>query len=157
METFNNSIGRKTEEFGLLGILHLLQSKIAKTANKWITKKDIDLKAEQIPVMMVISKNPNITQQEIANILERDKSSVFRTINSLTNKKLISITKDPNNGRQNFVNITEKGEQLIGEIEVELINFETSFIEKLTPQNYDLLIQNLEDCNLLINDLYNDI
>lgn len=156
MEHFNQTIGRAKEEIGLLGLLHLLQSKIAKSANKWITQKEIELKAEQIPVIMIISKNKNITQQEIANQLERDKSSIFRTINSLSSKGLISISKDPDNGRQNFVNMTKKGEELMVEIQKEICEFETTFIEKLTPTNYSLLLKNLNDCNLLLNELNND-
>ena len=67
------------------------------------------IKREQFPVFMVLYENPSMTQQEIANMLLRDKSSVQRTISSFEQKGLVTISHSETDKRTNIVSLTEEG------------------------------------------------
>lgn len=70
------------------------------------------IKRDQFPVFMVLYENPSMTQQEIANMLLRDKSSVQRTISSFEKKGLVTISHSETDKRTNIVSLTAAGIQI---------------------------------------------
>ena len=66
----------------------------------------------EVHMVTRIEENPGITASRIAEDTLRTKSAVSQMIAKLEAKGLVYREKDPNNGKQNFLYVTEKGSQL---------------------------------------------
>lgn len=83
------------------------------------------LTIEQFGLLYAINmKNEDVIQQDMANIMGKDKSAIYRVIDSLEEKELVRRVVDKNDRRKNFLMVTKKGEAVIEqylEIEYKLI------------------------------------
>jgi MarR family transcriptional regulator, transcriptional regulator for hemolysin len=83
------------------------------------------LTIEQFGLLHAINmKNEDVIQQDMADIMGKDKSSIYRVIDSLEEKELVRRVVDKNDRRKNFLMVTKKGEAIIEqylEIEFKLI------------------------------------
>ena len=66
----------------------------------------------EVHMVTRIEENPGITASKIAEETLRTKSAVSQMIAKLEAKELVYRKKDPNNGKQHFLYVTEKGNQL---------------------------------------------
>ena len=66
----------------------------------------------EVHMVTRIEENPGITASRIAEDSLRTKSAVSQMIAKLEAKGLVYREKDPNNGKQHFLYVTEKGNQL---------------------------------------------
>lgn len=66
----------------------------------------------EVHLVTRIEENPGITASKIAEDTLRTKSAVSQMIAKLEAKGLVYREKDPNNGKQYFLNVTEKGRHL---------------------------------------------
>lgn len=69
----------------------------------------IDITIEQFKVMVVLWKEKSSTQQNIADFVGKDKTSVTRLIAGLEKRSLIKRTSDKNDKRCNLVTLTAQG------------------------------------------------
>ena len=87
---------------------------------------EIKLTIEQFGLLHAINmKNEDVIQQDMADIMGKDKSAIYRVIDSLEEKELVRRVVDKNDRRKNFLMVTKKGETVIEqylEIEFKLIN-----------------------------------
>lgn len=72
----------------------------------------MDLTLSQFLVLNSVVQNPNITQIQIANFLEVTQAAVSRQIEVLKNKKLISISENPENRREHLLFPTSLGKEI---------------------------------------------
>ncbi len=89
--------------------MHRIHTIIFRVANRKIKEASVPVKMEQLPILMFVHLRGPISQQEIANALQRDKSSIQRTINALLKKGLIQVGKDPNDKRKKIVGVSTTG------------------------------------------------
>ena len=66
----------------------------------------------EVHMVSRIEENPGITASRIAEETLRTKSAVSQMIAKLEAKGLVYRVKDPNNGKQHFLYVTEKGKEL---------------------------------------------
>lgn len=78
--------------------------------------KALNIKGKQIPCLMVISKHPGITQDDIVRLFQIDKGFIARIVRELEDDRLIYRTIDPDNRRKYNIFLTENGENLIPKI-----------------------------------------
>ena len=87
---------------------------------------EIKLTIEQFGLLHAINmKNVDVIQQDMAEIMGKDKSAIYRVIDSLEEKELVRRVVDKNDRRKNFLMVTKKGEAVIEqylEIEYKLMN-----------------------------------
>jgi DNA-binding MarR family transcriptional regulator len=69
----------------------------------------IDMTIEQFKVMVVLWKEKSSTQQNIADFVGKDKTSVTRLITGLEKRSLIQRTSDKSDKRCNLVTLTAQG------------------------------------------------
>lgn len=69
----------------------------------------IDMTIEQFKVMVVLWKEKSSTQQNIADFVGKDKTSVTRLIAGLEKRSLIQRTCDKSDKRCNLVTLTSQG------------------------------------------------
>ena len=72
------------------------------------------LTIEQFGLLHAINmKNEDVIQQDMADIMGKDKSAIYRVIDSLEEKELVRRVVDKNDRRKNFLMVTKKGEAVI--------------------------------------------
>ena len=87
---------------------------------------DIKLTIEQFGLLFCISrKKEEVVQQDMANFMGKDKSSILRLIDSLEEQKLVKREVDSNDRRRNWLLVTALGHDVIKHylsIEFELLD-----------------------------------
>lgn len=93
--------------------LGCLTNHAAHTARTFLTRQlalnGIDMTIEQFKVMVVLWKEKRSTQQNIADFVGKDKTSVTRLIAGLEKRSLIERVTDETDKRCNLVTLTPQG------------------------------------------------
>ena len=79
--------------------------------------KELGLSSGQFHVLMVLADQQGITQDFLAGSLLIDKGTVARAVNILEKNGIVRRITDENNRRAVLVYLTEKGEELVPEVE----------------------------------------
>lgn len=104
----------------LLGVA-LTSKEIQFAFKKYVSNLSVDIPVESLGILLAIHHfDTDVIQQEIAEVVKKDKSSVLRQIDTLEKKNLVQRVVDPNDRRRNIVKITENGVKLIDEINIKL-------------------------------------
>lgn len=96
--------------------------------------------SEQFVVLDTIYSNENIYQQQLSEILSKDKSNTTRIIAVLLEKGLISKDMSKSNNRLvNVLNITPKGKELIDSYMPPIKNMIKEICKNITDEEIDML------------------
>lgn len=122
--------------------LGCLTNHAAHTARNFLTRQlalnGIDITIEQFKVMVVLWKEKSSTQQNIADFVGKDKTSITRLIAGLEKRSLIQRVTDKTDKRCNLVTLTDQG-----------IALEKPTMEVLTEAN-QLIHRNIDPDELAI-------
>jgi DNA-binding MarR family transcriptional regulator len=66
--------------------------------------------------LLIVSENPNITQVEAANIQRVDRTTMGQLIDLLEDNQLLKRNKNPSDRRAYCLQLTSKGEEVIGSL-----------------------------------------
>ena len=84
--------------------------------NQYINGLDLGVTAEQFLVLDTIDSRNDICQQDVADLLAKDKSNIKRIIEILESKGLVTrIIGKKNNRLVNYLAVTDDGKKLIHE------------------------------------------
>lgn len=100
---------------------------------------------EQIPVLFTLYTSGDLSQQEIANRTERDKSSIQRTIRLLEEKGLVVVQQDQFDKRKNIVHITAEGKCLTSKMRKILIEAENEVFSVVNEDDRKDFFRILQD------------
>ena len=93
-------------------------------------------------------KNEDVIQQDMADIMGKDKSAIYRVIDSLEEKELVRRVVDKNDRRKNFLMVTKKGEAVIEqylEIEYKLINELEEGLSETDIETFYRVVNNIKN------------
>lgn len=131
--------------------MHRIHIVMFRLANKYFIQEHFPIKSEQFPVLISIYKCGFCSQQEIADVICRDKSSVQRTILTLEKKGLVTITPSEKDKRKNVVSTTEEGKrvalklkEVIRKVEEEIMEIFDAEIKVNHIQSLKVIADNLE-------------
>ncbi|SFM31096.1 MarR family winged helix-turn-helix transcriptional regulator [Methanolobus profundi] len=99
--------------------------------------KELGLSSGQFHVLMVLADQQGITQDFLAGSLLIDKGTVARAVNILEKNGIVRRIPDENNRRAVLVYLTEKGEELIPEVEKIDREWEEAVLRDLTEEEKD--------------------
>ncbi|UHG92012.1 MarR family winged helix-turn-helix transcriptional regulator [Spirosoma oryzicola] len=104
--------------FTITHVGHLM----GKKANRELVRSGFRLQLEQLPILFVIyfSGDSLLSQQEIANLLHKDKSGIQRSVRTLERDGYLRIVADEVDRRKNLIRLTPAG-QLVVEKVIETI------------------------------------
>lgn len=88
-----------------------------KLAQKNITTVVKDITVDQCLVLMILNKNENISQNELANLVFKDSASITRMIELMVKKEYLNRTIHEGDRRKFNLEITQKGIKTIELIE----------------------------------------
>ncbi|GAB3916716.1 MarR family winged helix-turn-helix transcriptional regulator [Larkinella terrae] len=150
-----NSI--KERIFAMMGSLVLFNVNqvshlFAKKANRDLAKAGSSLQLEQLPVLFVVNCSPEglLSQQDIANILQKDKSGIQRSIRTLERDGYLRITPDSIDRRKNLIQLTPAGKMIIEKIVNTAKKLDEEVTSQLTPEEVETLVRLLRKVMALI-------
>ncbi len=99
--------------------------------------KEINLTNGLLTVLLSIFRNDELnssemTQQDIARILSMNDGTIARALRKLEDKDLIQRKPNPENRRQNFINLTKKGYKIANDFKNLDRNWEKEVFTHLT-------------------------
>lgn len=146
MESSNecSALLQKRDE-SLVFQFHHIHNIMFRLANQMLEESAIDLKMKQIPILITLFWLEDQSQQEVADRLRRDKSSVLRTVKGLQGKGLVEIKKDKEDGRRKVLVLTGKGRQTTLQINALIREIETKIFHAFTDRPKDEFIQLLKE------------
>ena len=77
-----------------------------------LREHNIDLTFEMLQVLMHLWDRDGVNQQELANLLLKDKASLVYLIDNLSKRKLVRRTEDGNDRRNKMITLMPEGERL---------------------------------------------
>lgn len=88
---------------------------MAKKANRELARLGFTLQIEQFPVLFITYFAPDdlLSQQEIANMLQKDKSGIQRSIRTLERDGYLRVVSDSIDRRKNLIRLTPAGRMVI--------------------------------------------
>ncbi len=91
---------------------------LVKSINTDFASLNSEITFEQMGLLYYISKNDdkNIIQQDIADLMNKTKSAVLRTLDILEQKKFLKRGAMPNDRRKNVIQLTDKGWKVINKM-----------------------------------------
>lgn len=113
-------------------------------------EEGINLTIEQFFILNILDNEDGLILQELAEILDRDKSAVLRHIDGLEKNHFVSRVKDDEDKRRKLLLITKPGmkvlekaravdQQLDEEINCEIKNIETKKFKDALASMYNFL------------------
>lgn len=92
--------------------INIINCSLIKYFAKELTKNDINLTPEQYLVMDILWDEEMLSQQAIADIIQKDKNSVTKFIDSLEKKGLVYRSVNKKDRRVNNIMVSEEGMKL---------------------------------------------
>lgn len=74
-----------------------------------LREQNIDLTVEMLQVLIHLWKKEGINQQELANLLHKDKANMTYLIDNLSKRNLVQRSEDPVDRRNNLITLTPEG------------------------------------------------
>jgi DNA-binding MarR family transcriptional regulator len=121
-----------------------LKKAIFRRSNQLLNEVGINLKFDQLPFILILQKNPMLSQRELAEIILRDKSSVLRSISALEKKKLLLIEQDHSDKRRNNISLTEQGIQLAVTVRALMKKAENEVLSVFTTEERKVALNTLK-------------
>jgi DNA-binding MarR family transcriptional regulator len=123
--------------------IHRMQKAFFRHSNHLMQQSGIDLQVEQFPVLMTIHAMKKISQQEIANIIMRDKSSVLRSVVALQKKGLLYIRQDDADKRRHIISLSLHGVALAKKTKLLIRKAETEAFAAFSLAERSLALQSV--------------
>ncbi len=86
---------------------------IIRNLDKRFTNEDVDLTIEQYFILNILDNEEGLILQDLAEIVDRDKSAVLRHIDSLEEKHFVTRVTDKEDKRRKLLLVTKPGMQML--------------------------------------------
>ncbi|MCF0038642.1 MarR family winged helix-turn-helix transcriptional regulator [Dyadobacter fanqingshengii] len=108
---------------------------VFKKMNAQLVQEGIPVLAEQLPILMVVYFQEHaMTQQDIANLLQKDKAGIQRSVQTLHKDGFLKIESDIEDKRKNLVTLTASGKFVCERIQSLVIAFDNRVMEHFTEE-----------------------
>jgi DNA-binding MarR family transcriptional regulator len=133
--------------------LNLVHCQFKLYLNKVFNKHGFNLTPEQYLVMDTLWDEGVLSQQQIANILLKDKNSVTKLIDALENKDLVKRVNDSSDRRQKKIHLTDKAISLKDEITSVAIESTNAIIQEIPREELIQFVRVLNKMSANMNNL----
>lgn len=108
---------------------------VFKKMNAQLMQEGIPVLAEQLPILMVVYFQEHaMTQQDIANVLQKDKAGIQRSVQTLHKDGFLKIESDIEDKRKNLVTLTPSGKFVCERIQAMVIAFDNRVMEHFSDE-----------------------
>ena len=120
---------------------NILNSRIKKYFSDKLNENNINLTPEQFLVMDWLWKEQSISQQRIAELIQKDKNSVTKFIDSLEKKNLVFRTVDKVDRRINKIELTKEGADLESLATIVAIDFMNDVVKGIDEKDLKTFVR----------------
>ena len=118
---------------------------VFKKLNSALTQEGIPVLAEQLPILMVVYFQEHaLAQQDIANILQKDKAGIQRSIQTLNKDGFLKIESDLEDKRKNLISLTASGKFVCEKVQTLALTFHNTIMENFTQEEKTTLTSLLD-------------
>lgn len=128
--------------------VNILNSRIKKCFFDKLQKNGINITPEQFLVLDILWEKQSLSQQNIADIIQKDKNSVTKIIDSLEKKNLVTRVMDKNDRRINKIELTEEAwalEKITTEVAIGFMNDVVKDIDNKDLDNFVNVMRQLKN------------
>ncbi len=128
--------------------VNILNSRIKKCFFDRLQENGINITPEQYLVLDILWEKQSLSQQNIADIIEKDKNSVTKIIDSLEKKNLVKRVVDKNDRRINKIELTDEAialEKVTTEVAINFMNDAVKGIDNQDLDNFVKVMQQLKN------------
>lgn len=128
--------------------INILNCSLIKYFAKELSRNDINLTPEQYLVMDILWDAETLSQQAIADIIQKDKNSVTKFIDSLEKKGLVCRTMNKKDRRINDIIVTEEGMKLKSKTTEVAINMMRNVLKDIKEDDlmvFDKVMNQIKD------------
>ena len=121
--------------------VNILNSRIKKCFIDRLQQNGINVTPEQYLVLDILWEKQSLSQQNIADLIQKDKNSVTKIIDSLEKKNLVNRVVDQKDRRINKIELTKEGlalEKITTEV---AINFMNDTVKDIDNQDLDRFVE----------------
>lgn len=133
--------------------VNILNSRIKKCFFDRLQANGINITPEQFLVLDILWDKQSLSQQKIADIIQKDKNSVTKIIDSLEKKILVKRVVDTKDRRVNKIELTQDAVALEEITTKVAINFMNDAIKDIVKQDLDTMVEVMRK---LLNNLENN-
>jgi DNA-binding MarR family transcriptional regulator len=127
--------------------VNILNSKIKKCFIDRLQNNGINITPEQYLVLDILWEKQSLSQQNIADIIQKDKNSVTKIIDSLEKKNFVNRVVDTKDRRINKIELTEEGLALEKITTQVAINFMNDTVKDIDTQDLDKFVDVMHKLN----------
>ncbi|MCM1003442.1 MAG: MarR family transcriptional regulator [Candidatus Gastranaerophilales bacterium] len=98
-------------------IIYVVGSLVRGLSSQTFSEKSFGITPEQYLILLLIIENEGVYQRQICEITLKDRANIARIVDILLQKDLIKKVSDSNGRRIYKITATEKGKELIKEID----------------------------------------
>lgn len=115
---------------------------MAKKANRELTRLGFTIQIEQFPVLFVtyFAGDDLLSQQDIANMLQKDKSGIQRSIRTLERDGYLRVVPDSVDRRKNMIRLTPAGKMIIEQAIQTTEMLDQQVMSQLTQEEKDAFL-----------------
>ncbi len=106
--------------------------------------KPLKLTFPQFGTLYRLSFKDNITQKELADIMDTDTTTIMVICDSLEKKGFLKRMKDPSDRRVNRLMLTEKGKNIVAKAYPVMMNRYGFFVNSVSRKELDIVTPILE-------------
>nr|WP_250771662.1 MarR family transcriptional regulator [Dyadobacter sp. MSC1_007] len=118
---------------------------VFKKMNAQLVSEGIPVLAEQLPILMVVYFQEHaLTQQDIANILQKDKAGIQRSVQTLHKDGFLKIESDIEDKRKNLISLTPSGKFVCERIQSLAITFNNQIMEHFSGEEWGTFLGYLD-------------
>lgn len=133
---YNKSIGRKVVTLSRL---------IGFGLNKKFKELDCPLTFQQWKIMTALNYQEGISQNQLAEIVEKEHTTVSKIVNTLIKKNMLRRTTDVNDKRTNNVFLTEEGREVLEKLATDQVQtFLDSLVDDISEAEVEIFTSVLE-------------
>ena len=121
--------------------VNILNSRLKKCFIDRLQQNGINVTPEQYLVLDILWEKQSLSQQNRADIIQKDKNSVTKIIDSLEKKNLVNRVVDQKDRRINKIELTQEGlalEKITTEVAIKFMN---DTVKDIDNQDLDKLVE----------------
>lgn len=117
----------------------VLSNHVRQYFHKQVADINIDITYEMVKVLILLSENKYMNQQQIANLTFKNKASLTSLLNNMEKRKLVLRNKDNADRRNKIITITPKGRDLYQKVKPVLDEMFILLNKEVTSEEISLM------------------
>ena len=124
--------------------LALAHQRVFNLLTKLLHKDGFDLTFEQLILLKIINANEGLSQQEIAQIMTKDKTSIARAISILEDHHEVVRISSKDDKRKKGLYLTKQGKEHLAMIMPRFIQIKKEFESVISKQELEQTVETLK-------------